>query len=69
MSTQTAEAEVKNAGKHVNVPGKPEGWVAAGDLQEVITLEKMLTFPRLLLLKTELLPYFQSRYWLKNLRL
>jgi len=46
MSTQTAEAKVKNAGKHVNVPGKPEGWVAGGDLQEVITLEKMLTLPR-----------------------
>ena len=46
MSTQAAEAKVKNAGKHVNVPGKPEGWVAGGDLQEVITLEKMLTLPR-----------------------
>ena len=38
MSTQTAEAEKKSTGKHVNVPGKPEGWVPAGDLQEIVTL-------------------------------
>ena len=42
MSPQTAEAKSNSTSKHVNVPGKPEGWVAAGDLQEVITLEEML---------------------------
>ncbi|MDP7552643.1 MAG: ferredoxin oxidoreductase, partial [Nitrospinaceae bacterium] len=46
MSTPTAEVKRKNTGKHTNVPGKPEGWVPAGDLQEVVTLEKMLTLPR-----------------------
>ena len=46
MSPQTAEAKVKNLSKHVNVPGKPEGWVPAGDLQEVISLEEMQKLPK-----------------------
>ena len=46
MSPQTAEAKVKNLNKHANVPGKPEGWVPAGDLQEVISLEEMQKLPK-----------------------
>ena len=41
MSPQTAEAKSNSTSKHVNVPGKPEGWVPAGDLQEVVSLEEM----------------------------
>ena len=46
MSPQTAEAKVKNLSKHVNVPGKPDGWVPAGDLQEIVTLDAMPTLPK-----------------------
>ena len=46
MSPQTAEAKSNSTSKHVNVPGKPEGWVPAGDLQEVVTLEEMQKQPK-----------------------
>ena len=46
MSVQSAEAKENSTSKHVNVPGKPEGWVPAGDLQEVISLEEMQKLPK-----------------------
>lgn len=46
MSPQTAEKKAKSSGKHVNVQGKPEDWVPAGDLQEVVTLEEMQKLPK-----------------------
>ncbi len=46
MSVQSAEAKANSTSKHVNVPGKPEGWVPAGDLQEVISLEEMQKLPK-----------------------
>jgi pyruvate ferredoxin oxidoreductase alpha subunit len=46
MSTQSAEAKEDSTSKHVNVPGKPEGWVPAGDLQEVVSLEELQKLPK-----------------------
>ena len=46
MSTQSAEAKEESTSKHKNVAGKPEGWVPAGDLQEVVSLEELQKLPK-----------------------